>query len=388
MIRVPMTDLPAQHRELKGEILARWEAILDSGAFVGGREVEAFEEAFGNACATPHCVAVSCGTDALCFILRALGLEPGDEVITVANTFIATAAAISQAGGRAVFVDVEPGTCTLDPAKLSAAVTPRTRGILPVHLYGQTADMDVISDFAGERGLWVVEDACQAHLAEYRGHPAGSLGVAGAFSFYPAKNLGACGEAGAVVTADPDIAHTVRMLRHQGQSEKNVHKIRGSNGRCDALQAAALRVKLERLPGWNWRRGEIADRYRRRLAGLSGVELPVVGEGRTHVYHQFVIRLDRRDDVAGELLQRGVETAVHYPVPLHCTPPYRDQAPPEGSLRVTEQCARRQLSLPIYPEMTDRQVDLVCRELEQAVALHGLTAGSRNTERREARPWN
>ncbi len=367
MNRVPMIDLPAQHRELKGEILARWEAILDSGAFVGGREVEAFEEEFAAACSAPHCVAVSSGTDALYFTLRALGLEPGDEVITVANTFIATAAAIVQAGGEVVFVDVEPGTCTLDPAKLEAAVTRRTRGILPVHLFGQTADMDSINRFAGERGLWVVEDACQAHLAEYRGRPAGSMGSAAAFSFYPAKNLGACGEAGAVVTGDQGLAHTVRMLRHQGQSDKNVHEVRGGNGRCDALQAAALRVKLSRLPRWNQRRCELASRYRRRLERLSGVELPVEGEGRTHVYHQFVIRLDRRDDVAGELRRRGVETGVHYPVPLHQTPPFRHLAPAEGALGVTERCARRQLSLPIFAEMTDGQVDQVCRELERAL---------------------
>jgi len=368
MIRVPMTDLPAQHRELKKEILARWEAILDAGAFVGGEEVEAFEEAFAAACAVPYCVAVSSGTDALRFIFRALGLEPGDEVITVSNTFIATAAAVIQAGGRVVFVDVEPGTFTLDPAKLEAALTPRTRGILPVHLFGQTADMEAINRFAAQRGLWVVEDACQAHLAEYRGRPAGSLGIAGAFSFYPAKNLGACGEAGAVVTADRHVADTVRMYRHQGQSEKNVHEVRGSNGRCDAVQAAVLRIKLERLAEWNRRRGEIAQRYRRRLAGISGVDLPVEGEGRTHVYHLFVIRLDRRDEVADALRRRGVETAVHYPVPLHRQPPFRDSALPEEGLEVTERSARRQLSLPIFAELTDGQVDRVCGALEEVMA--------------------
>ncbi len=375
MIRVPMTDLPAQHRALKGEILARWEAILDSGAFVGGADIMSFEEAFVRSCAVPHCVAVSSGTDALCFIFRALGLGPGDEVITVANTFIATAAAISMAGGRVVFVDVEPGTFTLDPAKLGAAVTPRTRGIVPVHLFGQTAEMDAISRFAGERNLWVVEDACQAHLAEYHGRPAGSLGTAAAFSFYPAKNLGACGEAGAVVTTDPDIASMVRMLRHQGQSEKNVHQVRGTNGRCDMLQAAALLVKLGRLPDWNRRRRELAGRYRLGLGELPGVELPLEGEGRAHVYHQFVIRLEQRDEVAEALRRRGIETAVHYPVPLHRQPPYRDQAPPEGSLGVTEDCARRQLSLPIFAEMTDQQLDLVCSELEKAMAdVYGRSA--------------
>jgi dTDP-4-amino-4,6-dideoxygalactose transaminase len=367
MIRVPMTDLAAQHRELKGEILARWEAILDTGAFVGGSDIESFEEAFARSCAAPHCVAVSSGTDALYFIFRALGLGPGDEVITVANTFIATAAAISMAGGRVVFVDVEPGTCTLDPVRLGAAVTPRTRGIVPVHLFGQTADMDAINRFAGERNLWVVEDASQAHLAEYHGRPAGSLGVAAAFSFYPAKNLGACGEAGAVVTADRGIASMARMLRHQGQAGKNDHQVLGTNGRCDTVQAAALLVKLGRLGDWNRRRREIAGRYRQRLGTLSGLELPVEGEGRTHVYYQFVIRLDRRDEVADLLRRRGVETAIHYPVPLHRQPPYIELAPPEGILGVTERCARRQLSLPIFAEMTDRQVDLVCSELEKAM---------------------
>lgn len=366
-MRVPLNDLPAQHRELKIEILARWEAILDTGAFVGGAEVEAFETAFAEACGARHCVAVSSGTDALRFILRAVGLAEGDEVITVANTFVATAAAITQAGGRAVFVDVEPGTMTLDPARLEAAVTTRTRGILPVQIFGQTADMDAIGRFAAKRGLWVVEDACQAHLADYRGRKAGALGTAGAFSFYPAKNLGACGEAGAVTTSDDGLAETVRMFRHQGQSKKNVHAVRGTNGRCDALQAAALSVKLARLPAWNRRRREIADRYRRRLAGLAGVELPLEGVGRTHVYHQFVVRLDRRDEVAAALGRAGVATAVHYPVPLHRQPPFRHLAPPEGTLTVTEHCAGRILSLPVFAEMTDGQVDLVCRELERAV---------------------
>lgn len=366
--RVPLNDLPAQHRELKGEILARWETILDTGAFVGGEAVETFERDFAEACGAGHCVAVSSGTDALRFILRALGLGEGDEVITVANTFIATAAAITQAGGRAVFVDVEPGTMTLDPARLKAAVTSRTRGILPVQIFGQTADMDAINSFAEKRGLWVVEDACQAHLADYRGRTAGALGTAGAFSFYPAKNLGACGEAGAVTTSDDGLAETIRMFRHQGQSKKNVHEVRGTNGRCDALQAAALSVKLARLPQWNRRRQEIARRYRRQLEGLDGVELPVEGEGRTHVYHQFVIRLQRRDDVAQALHRAGVATAVHYPVPLHRQPPFRHLAPPEGSLAVTERYAGEILSLPVYAEMTDDQVDLVCRELKRATA--------------------
>lgn len=375
MIRVPMVGLPDQHRALKGEILARWEAILDQGAFVGGEDVALFESAFATVCSAPYCVAVGSGTAALCFLFRALGLGPGDEVITVANTFIATAAAISQAGGTVVFVDVEPDTRTMDPLKLEAAITPDTRGIVPVHLFGQTADMDAINRIAAERDLWVVEDACQAHLARYGGRMAGSLATAAAFSFYPSKNLGACGEAGAVVTGDRGIAETVRMLRHQGQDENGVYQVEGSNGRCDALQAAALLVKLGRLPSWNERRRSIAARYTRSLGRLPGVKLPVEGEGRTHVYHQYVILLDRRNEVAAALRRGGVETGIHYPVPLHQLPPYLDLAPPEGQLAQTEYCASRQLSLPIFPEMTDQQVDLVCRELEKAVGGAGHPHG-------------
>ncbi|MBW1796072.1 MAG: DegT/DnrJ/EryC1/StrS family aminotransferase [Deltaproteobacteria bacterium] len=260
-MQVPFLDLKTQNRALKAEILPLWEEILDSAAFIAGKHVSAFEEEFASACSVKHCVAVNSGTDALRFIFLALDLKPGDEVITVPNTFIATTEAITQASGNIVFVDIDPETYNMDPTKIEAAITPKTRGIVPVHLYGQPADMDPILAIAERHGLWVVEDACQAHLAEYRDRKAGSMGIAAAFSFYPGKNMGACGEGGAVTTNDEDLAAKVRMLRDHGQAKKYYHDMEGYNGRCDALQAAALRVKLKHLPAWNEARRKNAKRY-------------------------------------------------------------------------------------------------------------------------------
>ena len=260
-MEIPFLDLKAQNRALKKEILRFWEEILDTASFIGGKHVNGFEEEFASACSVKHCIAVNSGTDALRFIFLGLGLRPGDEVITVPNTFIATTEAISQAGGNITFVDINPDTYNMDPAKIELAITPRTKGIVPVHLYGQTADMDSILAIAEKHGLWVVEDAAQAHLAEYKGRKTGSMGIAAAFSFYPGKNMGACGEGGAVTTNDSDLAVKIRMLRDHGQTRKYHHKIEGYNGRCDALQVAALRVKLKHLPIWNEARRKKAQSY-------------------------------------------------------------------------------------------------------------------------------
>lgn len=366
-MEVPFLDLKAQNRTVKNEIMSLWEEILDSAWFIGGKHVSAFEEEFAQACDVDYCVCVNSGTDALRFIFLSLGLQPGDEVITVPNTFIATTEAISQAGGSISFVDIDPGTYNIDVTKIEAAITPRTKGIVPVHLYGQTADIDPILTIAKKRGLWVVEDACQAHLAEYKGRKAGSIGAAAAFSFYPGKNMGACGEAGAVTTNDKHLAAKIRMLRDHGQAKKYYHDMEGYNGRCDALQAAALRVKLKLLPAWNEARRRNAERYFKLLKNASNVVLPKASDACLSVYHLFVIQVDNRDLVAEALKEKGVSIGLHYPIPLHLQKAYADLKIPEGSFPVTEAYAKRLLSLPMFPELTEAQIAYVCEELHIAL---------------------
>jgi dTDP-4-amino-4,6-dideoxygalactose transaminase len=366
-MNVPFLDLKAQHRPLKSEILAHWSGILDSAGFVGGEHVTSFEEEFAAACGAKYAVALASGTDALRFAIMAKGLEPGDEVITVPNTFIATVEAISQAGGRAVFVDVDPATYNLDPALLEAAITSRTKGIVPVHLYGQPADLNAIEDVARKHGLWVVEDAAQAQLAEYEGRKIGSRGNLAEFSFYPGKNLGACGEAGAVTTQDAALAARIKMLRDHGQSRKYYHEIEGYNGRCDALQASALRVKLRHLPRWNELRRAHAQRYIERLGGMTGVILPKVAPHCLPIWHLFVIQVEDRDAVQAALKAKGVDSGLHYPVPLHLQTAYAHMGLRAGAFPVSERCAARLLSLPMYPELTDDQIDYVCTSLAEIV---------------------
>jgi len=364
-MEVPFLDLKVQNRALKAEILPLWEEILDSAGFIGGKHVDAFEEEFAKACDVKHCVSVNSGTDALRFIFLALGLNLGDEIITVPNTFIATTEAISQAGAKIAFVDVDPGTYNMDPTIIEAAITPRTKGIVPVHLYGQTADMAPILAIAEKHGLWVVEDACQAHLAEYKGRKAGSIGIAAAFSFYPGKNMGACGEGGAVTTMDVDLAGKVRMLRDHGQARKYYHEMEGYNGRGDALHAAALRVKLKYLPEWNKARGKNAQRYFELLTNVEDVILPKVADGCLPVYHLFVIQIDNRDSVAEALKQKGINTGLHYPIPLHLQKAYADLKIPEGSFPVTEAYSKKLLSLPMFPELSEEQIYYVCDCLKE-----------------------
>jgi dTDP-4-amino-4,6-dideoxygalactose transaminase len=362
-MEVPFIDLNIQNRAIKKEIFRLWGEIFDSAGFVGGEHVEKFEAEFATACGVQCCVSVNSGTDALRFIFLALGLRPGDEVITVPNTFIGTTEAISQAGGKIVFVDVDPVTYTMNPEKLESAITSRTRGIVPVHIFGHTADMDPILAVSEEYGLWVVEDSCQAHLAEYKERKAGSIGIAGAFSFYPAKNMGACGEAGAVTTNDAKLAEKVRMLRDHGQKVKYLHQMEGYNGRCDALQAAVLRVKLKYIYSWNDSRRENAAHYMEFLKDAAEVILPRAAEEHRHVYHLFVVQVSKRNEVAEALLREGIGTSIHYPTPLHLQKAYAHMAIPAGSFPVTESCAERFLSLPMFPELTEEQIAYVCQEL-------------------------
>lgn len=371
-MEVPFLDLKAQHVLLKAEILQAWSKIIDSAGFVGGRIIAEFEQEFAQACQTTYSVAVNSGTDALRFIFLSLGLRPGDVVITAPNTFIATTEAITQAGGMVSFVDIDPKTYTMAPGKLaeklagmSTAELAKVKGIVPVHLYGQMADMDALLAVARKYGLWVVEDACQAHLAEYKGRKAGSIGIAGAFSFYPGKNIGACGEAGAVTTNDEKLAGQVKMLRDHGQSQKYYHDLEGYNGRCDAVQAAALQIKLKRLPDWNERRRRNADLYLRRLKNMREIVLPSTTPGCLPVYHLFVILLENRDNIAAKLKQKGIHTGIHYPLPLHLQKAYGYLKIPRGSFPVAEYCAARLLSLPLYPELTVEQIECVSGSLQE-----------------------
>ena len=367
-MQVPFLDLKAQHAPLEEELTAAFRTIVRGAAFVGGPEVEAFEREFAAFCHVPGAVGVSSGTDALRFAYLAMGVKPGDEVITVPNSFIATTEALTQAGAAVRFVDVLPDTLLMDPTKLAAAITPRTVGIVPVHLYGTPADMDPIQEIARAHGLWVVEDAAQAQGAVYMGRRAGTMGAMAAFSFYPGKNLGACGEAGAVTSADAGRLEFVRKLREHGQAQKYYHDIEGYNGRLDALQAAFLRIKLRRLEQWNQARRALAALYRQRLSEAADVRIVAETPGSRSVYHLFVVRVPGRDRVREFLQSRGIATGLHYPLPLHQQVAYRHLRLGAGAFPVTERAAAQILSLPMYPEMRSDQVEYVCDTLLECFA--------------------
>jgi dTDP-4-amino-4,6-dideoxygalactose transaminase len=347
-VNVPFLDLRRQTEALRPELERALARVLDGGRFVGGPVVEEFEQAWARYCGVAHAVGCASGTDALALALRAVGVEPGDEVITAANTCVPTVAAIEQAGALPVLADADPETYTLDPARLEEAITERTRAIVPVHLYGRCAEMAPIVRVARERGLKVVEDAAQAHGAEYEGRRAGSLADAAAFSFYPTKNLGALGDAGALVTDDPEVAARARRLRRYGEEERYRSLEAGVNSRLDPLQAAVLLCKLERLDDWNARRRELARRYRE--AGLAAP---------AGVHHLFVIRVPHREAFRARLAGAGVETLVHYPLPVHGHPAYARLARP--GLETSERLAREVVSLPLYPELTDDEAEAVAR---------------------------
>lgn len=366
MVSIPFGDLKRQHDALRPELEAAIGRVLAGGWYILGPEVRAFEERFAAYCGAKHCVGVANGTEAIQLALAALGVGPGDEVITVANASVYETITILALGARPVFVDVDERTHTVDAELIEAAITPRTRAIVPVHLYGRMADMAAIMAVAEHRGVPVVEDCAQAHGARQAGRPAGSIGAAGCFSFYPTKNLGALGDGGAVVTSDDRLAEKLRRLRQYGWERKYyTADLGGLNSRLDELQAAVLSVKLERLPAWNERRRALAARYDRLLAAadLGLPEAPPDGE---HVYHLYVVRSPRRDELQAALRERGVGTDVHYPLPAHRQPVYASLAPP-GGLPVTEQLAGEILSLPMYPELTDAEVEAVAAAVLDAL---------------------
>lgn len=385
--QVPFLDLVTLHKELEPELLSTLKDTLRTAGFVGGPKVEEFEREFAKFCGASQCVGVASGTDAVRFALTAAGVKPGDVVVTVPHTFIATTEAISQAGARPDFVDIDERTYCMDPRKLreylehdcsmdvktgklihrrlQAPVT----AVVPVHIYGQMADMDPILDLARKFKLIVIEDACQAHGAEYFSketntwRKAGSIGDAAAFSFYPGKNLGACGEAGAVTTNNEAMARTMRMLRDHGQAQKYYHQIEGYNGRLDALQAAFLTIKLRHLASWNRRRQEVAKRYDQSFAAMDGVIAPVCPDFVRSVYHLYVIRVRQRDALQKHLAKGGIGTGIHYPVPLHLQEAYRHLKYPSGSFPACEQVASEILSLPMYPQLDAGQTQRVVREV-------------------------
>ncbi len=362
---VPIADLTAQIAPLRDEIRAAIEQVMDTAGFSNGPTVQQFEKDFAAYCGAQECVAVNSGTNALHVAMRCLGVGPGDEVITVSMSFIATAWPVLYLGARAVFVDIDRGRYTMDPGQLEAAITPKTKAIVPVHLYGQCADMDPILEIAGARGIPVVEDVAHAPGAEYRGRRAGAMGTIGCFSFYPTKNLGACGEGGAITTDDPEIAERARRVRSHGQTQSYVHDCVGYNYRMDGLQGAILGIKLKHLDAWNQARGAHAALYDR-LLSESGLTLPEPTADGIHVYHLYVIRDANRDALQATLKQRGIEASLHYPVPIHLQKPFQSMGYGRGDLPVSEEVARTCLSLPVCPELTEDQIRQVVDALHAA----------------------
>jgi dTDP-4-amino-4,6-dideoxygalactose transaminase len=364
---IPFVDLQAQYRAIKPEVDAAVLDVLGRAAFILGPAVAAFEQEFAAFCHTREAIGVNSGTSALHLALLAAGVGPGDEVITVPYTFVATVAAIEYAGATPVLVDVEPDYWTMDPARFEAAITPRTKAVIPVHLYGQPADMDPILEIAARHGIVVIEDAAQAHGAEYKGRRCGSMGHLGCFSFYPGKNLGAYGEGGAVVTNDAGMARHIRLLRAWGEEVRYEHKYKAFNYRMDGVQGAVLGVKLRHLESWTEARRRHAAEYARQLAGSPAV-VPVERPGCRHVYHVYVVRLPERDRHRAILTEAGVQTGVHYPIPVHLQPAYRDLGYAEGAFPVSERVAGEVLSLPMFPELTAEQIATIAGLLKAAPA--------------------
>lgn len=370
---IPFFDMKARNAPRKEEFLSAIGEVIDSGAFAAGSFVERFERDFSTYCGTRHAVGVGSGTEALWLAMRAMGIGPGDEVITVPMSFAATVEAICLTGARPVFVDIDELTYTMDVGALEKAITSRTKAVIPVHLFGQVADMDPICEIARRHRLHVIEDAAQAHGAEYRGRKAGSLGDAGCFSFYPSKNLGAFGEGGAVTTDDENLANRLRMLRDHGQSAKNQHSLVGWNSRLDAVQAAVLSVKLGHLDRENWMRGRFALHYDRELFDVPEVSTPHAPDRGRHVYHIYAIRVTNRRSLIAVLSEREIGFGIHYPVPIHLQSAYGILGHRPGDFPVSEQCAGEFVSLPMYPELTAERVMAVAAAVRET-ALACVTA--------------
>ncbi len=363
-MKVPFVDLKLLHSEVEEELHEVFARVLADSSFVLGPEVLQFEQEFAAYCGTAHSIAVNTGTAALHLVLASLGVGPGDEVITVPHTFIATAEAISACGATPIFVDIDPVSYCMDPGLIEAVITPKTRAIIPVHIYGQMADMDAILEVANRHGIPVIEDACQAHGAEYKGRRAGSLGIAGCFSFYPGKNLGACGEGGAVTTDDAELAQKVRMWRDHGSRKKYEHQFAGHNMRMEGIQGGILSVKLKHLDRWNNQRRAAAAEYSRLLDG-NAIALPVEMDYGRHVYHLYVIQSDDREALKKQFADAGIESGLHYPIPLHLQEAYRHLGYSVGDFPVAERIKDRILSLPMYPGLQIAAIEHIAAELQE-----------------------
>jgi dTDP-4-amino-4,6-dideoxygalactose transaminase len=365
MTKIPFADLHKQYLGIKTEIDDAIESVIRDSAFIRGPYVERFETEFAQTLGVSHCVSCGNGTDALYIAMHTLGVESGDEIITTAHSWIATSETITQAGGNVVFCDTERDSFNIDASRIEPLITPRTVGIIPVHLYGQAADMDAIMAIARKHGLWVIEDCAQAHLARYKGRMVGTFGQAATFSFYPGKNLGAMGDAGAVVTNDSELARRMAMFARHGGLAKGEHQIEGINSRLDGLQAAILSVKLRHLPAWTQARREKAAVYNALLAGVPGLETPIEGEEREHVYHLYVVRHDRRDELARHLNAAGIQTVINYSVALPFLPAYSRLGHEPEDFPNAWGNQGRILSLPIFPEMTGVQQNSVAEAIRQ-----------------------
>lgn len=368
--KVPFVDLTAQYRSIAEEMDSAIAQVLSNADFILGEAVTAFEDDFAQYCGVSFACGVDSGTSAIELALRAYGVGPGDEVVTAANTFIATALAVSYTGATPVLVDVDPQTYTIDVSRLESAITDRTRALIPVHLYGQPADMEPVMEIAQRHGLVVIEDACQAHGATYKGRRVGSLGHAAAFSFYPSKNLGACGDGGMVVSDDERVANLTRMMRNYGQRDKYHYALLGYNRRLDTLQAAVLLVKLKHLESWNAARRHHAQLYGG-LLGPNSVILPREADYARSVYHLYVIRAKDRDGLRSYLHERGISTGIHYPVPIHLQEAYRHLDYQKGSFPITEECAEQVLSLPMYAELSPDSIAYVAETIRSFVEGQG-----------------
>jgi len=364
---INFVDLKRQYDSIKDDIDSAIKDTMEKTAFILGDKVSDFEKSFASFCGSDFCVGVDSGTSALALAMEACGIGAGDEVITVPNTFIATALSISWLGAKPVFVPIEPDTYNMDPSSLETVITSKTKAILPVHLYGQTCDMDPILEIAGKHDLKVIEDACQAHGAEYNGKRAGSLGDAAAFSFYPGKNLGAYGDGGAVVTNNPETDEKVRMLRDYGQKRKYHHVMMGYNRRLDGLQAAILSVKLGHLDKWNGMRRHNAELYGRLLGGSKAVMMPKEAGYAKHVYHLYVIRSEKRDRIKRALESKGIATGIHYPIPIHLQEAYSGLGYKRGDYPVTEKYSEQLLSLPMFPELTKEEIGIVAETVNEYI---------------------
>lgn len=362
---IPFVDLAAQYRRYKDELDNAIKTTIDATSFIGGPANTRFEAEFAKYCGAKHCIGVANGTDALYLILRGLGITAGDEVIVPANTFIATAEAVTMTGARPVFVDIEESTSLIDVKKIEAACTAKTKAIMPVHLYGQLAEMNAISAIAEKRGLVIVEDSAQAHGAEEHGKKAGGFGRATGFSFYPGKNLGAYGDAGAVVTSDTELAEKIRKTANHGRAEKFGHEFAGVNSRLDGIQGAILEVKLKHLNTWIEERRRAAKRYTEMLKDVPGVIVPGVREDKAHVWHLYVIRTKDRDGLKKHFGERNIQCGIHYPTPLHQLPAYADLGYKTGAFPVSEKVAPEILSLPIFPEITEEQQHRVVSAIKE-----------------------